>query len=255
MKDKVEILLVDDEERFIDGLQSVFDHYGYSCGRALTGSVARQLLQEKDFDIALLDVGLPDMSGCDLAEFITTSCPDTSAIMLTGLNTVETAVQAMKQGAYDFLAKPINHEHLLKVIDKAVAHNRLRKDLRLSEARFQVLAEAGWEGIAVVEKDLLVEGNSQFFQMFGYTKKELINRPFPETVMAGDSLQEKAEGSARDAAYSGECNGLRKNGSSFPVEVRHRSMDYLGRPARIWVLRDISERVRNEEEKLALQDK
>ena len=255
MKDKIEILLVDDEERFIDGLQSVLDHYGYSCARALTGSEARKLLQEHDFDIALLDVGLPDMSGCDLAEFITTSCPDTTGIMLTGLNTVETAVQAMKQGAYDFLAKPINHEHLLKVIDKAVAHNRLRKDLRLSETRFQVLAEAGWEGIAVVEKDLLVEGNSQFFQMFGYTKQELINRPFPETVVVGESLQELTTEAPEGRVHSAECSGLRKNGSSFPVEVRHRSMDYLGRPARIWVLRDISERVQSEEEKLALQDK
>ena len=255
MKNKVSILLVDDEERFIDGLQSVLDHYEYSCTRALTGSEAKQLLQETDFDIALLDVGLPDMSGCDLAEFITTDCPDTSAIMLTGLNTVETAVQAMKQGAYDFLAKPINHEHLLKVIDKAVAHNRLRKDLRLSEARFQVLTEAGWEGIVVVENDLLVEGNSQFFQMFGYNKEELVGQPFPESLMVGGSLQEKGGDSTNDAAYSGESTGLRKNGSSFPVEVRHRAMEYLGRPARIWVLRDISERVRDEKEKLALQDK
>ncbi|MGI9538239.1 MAG: response regulator [Desulfocapsaceae bacterium] len=255
MNDKIEILLVDDEERFIDGLMGVLDHYEYSCARALTGSEARQLLQEREFDIALLDVGLPDMSGCDLAEFITTSCPDTSAIMLTGLNTVETAVQAMKQGAYDFLAKPINHEHLLKVIDKAVAHNRLRKDLRLSEARFEVLAEAGWEGIAVVENDLLVEGNSQFFKMFGYLKEEIINQPFPETVVVGDSLLDQAATATGDTAHSSECTGLRKNGSSFKVEVRHRSMDYLGRPARIWVLRDISERVRNEEEKLALQEK
>ena len=87
--------------------------------------------------------------------------------MLTGLNTVETAVQAMKQGAYDFLAKPINHEQLIKVIDKAVEHNQLRRELRTSETRFQVLAEAGWEGIAVVEQNMLVEANSQFFQMFG----------------------------------------------------------------------------------------
>ena len=255
MKDKIKILLVDDEERFIDGLQSVLDHYNFSCARALTGTEARQLLKQEDFDIALLDVGLPDMSGCDLAEYITTSCPDTSAIMLTGLNTVETAVQAMKQGAYDFLAKPINHEHLIKAIDKAVAHNQLRKDLRVSEARFQVLAEAGWEGIAVVEEDILVEGNSQLFQMFGYAKEELVDQPFPETIMVGDSLQQKHGDSAEDPAYSGECLGLRKDGFRFPLEVRHRSMDYLGRPARIWVLRDISVRVRDEKEKLALQDK
>ena len=195
------------------------------------------------------------MSGCDLAEFITTSCPDTSAIMLTGLNTVETAVQAMKQGAYDFLAKPINHEHLIKVIDKAVEHNQLRRELRVSEARFQVLAEAGWEGIAVVEKNLLVEANSQFFQMFGYAKEELLDRPFPDLVLVGESRQDLEADMASDSGYGGEGTGLRKNGSQFPVEVRHRSMDYLGRPARIWVLRDISERVEAEREKLALQEK
>jgi PAS domain S-box-containing protein len=255
MKETIKILLVDDEERFIDGLQNVLDHYDYSCSRALTGSEARQLLNKEEFDIALLDVGLPDMSGCDLAEFITTSCPNTSAIMLTGLNTVETAVQAMKQGAYDFLAKPINHEHLIKVIDKAVEHNELRRELRVSETRFQVLAEAGWEGIAVVEQSLLVEANSQFFQMFGYDKEELLEKPFPESVIVGDSLQEIGTEVSADSGYGGECTGLRKNGSRFPVEVRHRSMDYLGRPARIWVLRDISERVLAEQEKLSLQDK
>ena len=255
MKDKIKILLVDDEERFIDGLQSVLDHYEYQCDRALTGGEARHLLAESEFDIALLDVGLPDMSGCDLAEFITTSCPDTTAIMLTGLNTVETAVQAMKQGAYDFLAKPINHEHLIKVIDKAVAHNRLRRDLRVSEARFQVLAEAGWEGIAVVENNLLVEANSQFFQMFGYAREELVEQLFPESVIVEQSLQELAPEAPDERAFGGECLGLRKNGSRFPVEVRHRSMDYLGRPATIWVLRDISERVQAEQVKMALQEK
>ncbi|NNF45518.1 MAG: response regulator, partial [Desulfofustis sp.] len=204
MKETIKILLVDDEERFIDGLQNVLDHYDYSCARALTGGEARKILKKEDFDIALLDVGLPDMSGCDLAEFITTSCPNTSAIMLTGLNTVETAVQAMKQGAYDFLAKPINHEHLIKVIDKAVEHNKLRRELRVSEARFQVLAEAGWEGIAVVEQNLLVEANSQFFQIFGYDKEELIDKPFPESVIVGESLQEIGAEGAADSGYGGE---------------------------------------------------
>ncbi len=255
MNEKVEILLVDDEERFIDGLQSVLDHYNYSCTKAFTGGEARRLLQEKTFDIALLDVGLPDMSGCDIAEFITTSCPDTSAIMLTGLNTVETAVRAMKQGAYDFLAKPINHDHLIKVIDKAVEHNRLRQDLRVSEARFQVLAEAGWEGIVVVENDRLIEANSQFFQMFGQDREDLVQEPFLESIIDKVSLKENRKLLGTGQSDSFELIGVKRNGTHFPIEVRYRSMDYLGRPARIWVLRDISERVRNEREKLALQEK
>ncbi len=255
MNEKVAILLVDDEERFIDGLHSILDHYNYSCTKAFTGSEARRLLEQEVFDVALLDVGLPDMSGCDLAEFITTSCPETSAIMLTGLNTVETAVRAMKQGAYDFLAKPINHDHLIKIIDKAVEHNRLRRELRSSEARFQVLAEAGWEGIVVAENDRLVEANSQFFRIFGLDREELRRGPFLETIFDRQSLEEHRQLLARDQSHGFELTGKKKGGSRFPVEARYRTMDYLGRPARIWVLRDISERVKSEREKLALQEK
>ncbi len=255
MNEKVSILLVDDEERFIDGLQNLLDHYNYSCTKAFTGAEARAFLQEQVFDIALLDVGLPDMSGCDIAEFITTNCPDTSAIMLTGLNTVETAVRAMKQGAYDFLAKPINHDHLIKVIDKAVEHNRLRRDLRDSEVRFQVLAEAGWEGIVVVENDRLVEANSQFHEIFGFTKNDLLDKPFLESIIDSASLGEHELLLAADQSHGVELLGKSKDGFTFPVEVRYRSMEYLGRPARIWVLRDISERVEGEREKLALQEK
>jgi len=255
MNEKVSILLVDDEERFIDGLQSLLDHYNYSCTKAFTGAEARAFLQEQVFDIALLDVGLPDMSGCDIAEFITTNCPDTSAIMLTGLNTVETAVRAMKQGAYDFLAKPINHDHLIKVIDKAVEHNRLRRDLRDSEVRFQVLAEAGWEGIVVVENDRLIEANSQFHEIFGFSKNDLLDKPFLESIIDSTSLGEHELLLAADQSHGVELLGKSKDGFTFPVEVRYRSMEYLGRPARIWVLRDISERVEGEREKLALQEK
>lgn len=255
MSNNIEILLVDDEERFIDGLQSVLEHYDYSCTKALTGSEAKQLLLEKEFDVALLDVGLPDISGCDIAEFIITACPNTSSIMLTGLNTVETAVQAMKQGAYDFLAKPINHDHLIKIIDKAVEHNRLRQDLQTSEARFEILAEAGWEGIVVVENACLIEANSQFFQMFGYEREDLLNCRFLETIIAPESLQEGMAILEGDQSLSFELTGIRKDSSRFPLEARYRSMDYFGKPAQICVIRDISDRVRNEQEKLALQEK
>ena len=255
MKERIEILLVDDEERFIDGLQGVLDHYGYSCAKAFTGAEAKQLLQERRFDIALLDVGLPDMSGCDLAEFVTTSCPDTIAIMITGLNNVETAVTAMKQGAYDFLAKPINHEQLIKVIDKALEYNRLRRNLRSSEERFRVLAEAGWEGIVIVENGRVQEANSQFYQMFGYAEKELLGHPFPDAVLVEGVSGALIEPQERERYHSHELTGRRKDGTSFPVEARSRSLEYLGRPAQIWALRDLSERVKGEQERLALQEK
>ncbi len=116
------ILLVDDEERFASSLCDILKHYDYNCTTALTGSEAITLLQKQHFDLALLDMELPDMTGCDILEFIKQSRGNTTAIMLTGISTVETAVKAMKQGAYDFLSKPINHELLIKTIEKAFFH-------------------------------------------------------------------------------------------------------------------------------------
>ena len=124
MSDKVEILLVDDEERFIDSLLSLLDHYNYSCTKAYTGSEAKLLLQRKNFEVALLDVGLPDMSGCDIAEFITTSCPDTCAIMLTGINTVDTAIN---DGQPELLSNQY-HKMLptLKILELTELEERLK---------------------------------------------------------------------------------------------------------------------------------
>lgn len=256
MKESPEILLVDDEERFIEGLQGVLNHYRYSCTRALTGGEALDLLKEKQFDLALLDVGLPDMSGCDIAEFITSNCYNTTSIMLTGLNTVETAVLAMKKGAYDFLSKPINHDHLLKTLDKALEHNQLRQDLRTSEERFQTLAEAAWEGIAVLQDGFLVDANLQFLTMFGWSRDELSSVNVVEKIFVPESsMREDGRWFEDERTDSFELTGIRKDGSRFPVEIRYRSLGYLGKPSQVFVVRDIAERVKHERERLLLQEK
>lgn len=249
------ILLVDDEERFINSLESILKYYQYNCTKALSGNEAIQLLQQRQFDLALLDVGLPDISGCDIAEFIKNSCQNTTAIMLTGISTVETAVKAMKQGAYDFLSKPINHETLLKTIDKGLQHNKLIRELRGSEVRFQTLSEAAWEGIVIHEKGRLIEANHQFFRMFGYTKEELQHGLFIESILPTASLQVISQNIDNDVFGSYQITGVKKDGTEFPIETNSRALQYMGRPARVCAIRDLSERIRAEEEKLALQKK
>lgn len=71
----------------------------------------------------LLDVNLPDINGCDILDFVVSSNIRTTVVMLTGLSTVELAVRAMKLGAYDFLNKPINHDQLLKTIERPSSTN------------------------------------------------------------------------------------------------------------------------------------
>jgi two-component system, cell cycle sensor histidine kinase and response regulator CckA len=249
------ILLVDDEERFVKSLHAILKHYDYQCTEALSGTEAIRLLKEKHFDLALLDVDMPDMSGCDVLDFIRTSRIKTTAIMLTGVSTVETAVMAMKQGAYDFLNKPINHELLIKTIDKAFRHHQLSRELEASEKRFQVLAEASWEGIVIHENGKLIEANNQFFSMFGYSAKELVQGFFLEKILTPASLQIISQNIRGSFFGKNEIIGKRKDGTEFPLETNSRLINYFGKPARVCALRDLSDRVRAEKEKLDLQKK
>ena len=253
MKSVPNILLVDDEERFINSLDSILTHYDYACTKALTGGDALALLDKHDFDLALLDVSLPDISGCEIAEYIKKSVKNTTAVMLTGLGTVETAVKAMQNGAYDFLSKPINHELLIKTIDKALEHNQLTRKLAISHNRFQVLAEASWEGIIIHDDGRFIEGNRQFFKLFGYSAKELSNGFFYDKVVAPESLPEVLIRIKQRKIGSFEMIGQKKDGAKIPVEVKSQFIQYLDRQVRVCAMRDISERVKAEEEKLVLQ--
>lgn len=247
------ILLVDDEERFIDSLDAILRHYNYTCTKALTGTDAISLLQERDFDLALLDVSLPDMSGCEIAEFIQKSVRNTTAVMLTGLGTVETAVKAMQNGAYDFLSKPINHELLIKTIDKALEHNELTRKLEVSHNRFQALAEASWEGIVIHDDGRFIEANKQFLMVFGYSVAELSQGLFFEKIVAPESLPQVLKRMRSRTTGSFEITGLRRDGLKLPIEIKSQFMKYLDRQVHVCAMRDISERVRAEEEKLLLQ--
>lgn len=247
------ILLVDDEERFAESLQTILNHYGYNCTYAVNGNEAFAYLKEKMFDVVLLDVGLPDVSGCTIAEHIKTTLNGTSAIMLTGMNTVETAVEAMQKGAYDFLSKPINHELLLSTIEKAIKHNQLARELEHSNNRFQVFAGATWEGILIHDNGRLIEANVQFWEMFGYDERDLVNGGLFDRIFAPESLHTISQLNGKAGIY--ECIGKKKNGSEFPVEVNVRRIDYQDVLATVLTVRDISARVKAEEEKLILQTK
>ncbi|TKB23316.1 response regulator [Desulfopila sp. IMCC35006] len=249
------ILLVDDEPRFIDSLHDILKHFNYKCTKAPNGTEAIQLLKTNQFDLALLDVGLPDICGCEIVKSIKTWNIRTAAIMLTGISTVETAVKAMKFGAYDFLRKPIHHETLIKTIDKALQHNKLKSELEISEERYETLAEAAWEGIFIHENNRIIEANSQFLQMFGYTHSELFQGIRVDNIFTPASRAIAVKFIEQEIAGSFELSGIKKDGTKFIVEAKSRPITYLNKPRRVCVIRDISERVRAEEEKLRLQKK
>ncbi len=249
------ILLVDDEIRFGETLKQILSFYGYQVTIATCGREAIDLLDKHVFDLALLDIELPDMYGYDVIDSIKENNRFLVPIMLTGNGSMETAIQALRKGAYDYLKKPIDSDLLLKTIEKAIKHKQLKKALSSSEERFQILAEASWEGIIIHDQGVLLEANQQFYDIFGYQKEELVGTNILEKLFIPQMLIDVSARIKNGEVGFHETTGLKKDGTIFPIESNSSYIEYHDKKVRVCAIRDISTRIKAEQEKIKLLEK
>jgi len=139
------ILVIDDELGIREGCRRVLAPLGFFVTVAENGCEGLREVQEDNFDLVLLDVMMPDITGVDLLEPIHQRDPDTVCIIITGYATVELAVQAVKRGAYDFISKPFSADTLILAVSQGLERRRLTletKRLQSMEAEAQELARA-----------------------------------------------------------------------------------------------------------------
>lgn len=129
-RSKIQLLLVDDEEDFREAASAYFSRLGYEVASAADGRTALAMSQDRSFDVAVIDVHMPQMSGVELLEQIHQEDPEMKIIMLTGGGTIENAVESMKKGAFDFLTKPAKLNELDVLIQKAFRARALEKENR-----------------------------------------------------------------------------------------------------------------------------
>lgn len=249
------ILIVDDEIRFGETLKQILSHYGYQITLASCGQEAITLLDNHVFDLALLDLELPDMYGYEVLDSVKENNRFLVAIMLTGKASMETAIQALRKGVYDYLKKPIDSDLLLKTVKKALRHKQLEKALWASEERFKTLADASREGIVIHDQGLLLEANQQFFSLFGYEKDELIGTNILEKIFLPQALTAISTRIQNEEVGFHEGTGRRKDGTTFPLETNSSFMEYHDRKVRVCAIRDISRRIHAEQEKIKLLEK
>jgi two-component system, NtrC family, response regulator HydG len=123
------ILIVDDEPVVRESLEQWFSDEGYTVHVAPNGKEALGLIARHAFDLALLDIKMPGMDGMELQGKLHEAEPDLPILIMTGYASVETAVQALKQGAYDYITKPVDPDVLSHAVSKAIAHSRAKRDL------------------------------------------------------------------------------------------------------------------------------
>jgi len=124
----IDLLIVDDDTEFRTSVVGRFARRGYQVQQAGSGEEALTLAERRQFDVAVIDMMMPGLSGLELLDRLRVRHPDSEIIMLTGQGSVQTAVQAMKMGAFDFLSKPFPLGELESLIDKAYERRLLRKE-------------------------------------------------------------------------------------------------------------------------------
>ena len=124
------ILLVDDDTAVLDLLTRVVEKRGWAVSRAVTGAGALEQYDRERTGLVLLDLDLPDTSGLPVLQLLQERDPDVAVVMLTGHGDVETAVEAMRLGAENFLAKPVEIDHLEAAMDRAAEKVELRRRTR-----------------------------------------------------------------------------------------------------------------------------
>ena len=122
------ILLVEDEEYIRENLSEILHMNGHSVSTAPNGEAGLDLAKRSDFDIVLTDLKLPGMNGIEVIRSVKSISPDTACIILTGYASVETAVEAMRVGAFTYLKKPFSKDELLITIEKAIEVHSLKQE-------------------------------------------------------------------------------------------------------------------------------
>jgi DNA-binding NtrC family response regulator len=122
---KAKILVVDDEEIVLKSCRKILEGGQHEVFTALSGKQAFELLEKEPIDIVITDVKMPQMDGMEVLEKIKKEYPDILVIMITGYSTVQSAVQAMKLGAFDYIPKPFTPDEVLVVVEKAMEKKSL----------------------------------------------------------------------------------------------------------------------------------
>ncbi|MEE4606581.1 MAG: response regulator [Desulfobacteraceae bacterium] len=268
------ILIIDDERRMCESLRILFGTKGYDVSTAGSGEEAREILQNRRFDVALVDMVIPETDGHQLMDLINEKNPDTDVIVITGNDSLDFAIGALKRGAYDYVRKPFEFEELLITVENALKQKKLKKENKLihgklawSESRYRRLVENSPDIIYALDE----AGNFTFIsnaaeRLLCVDREQLINKHYSTIIHEDDQERAKwffnerrtgersATGIELRLISSGESEEPKtcevrhltielKSTGIYDKNVKDRSKKFLGTYG---VARDISDRKRLE---------
>jgi len=250
MTDK--ILVIDDEEIIRKRLKKLLSLDSYEVFTADNGQQGLELFQKmKDekhpIPIALVDIKMPGMDGIEVLKRIKEIAPKTEVIIITGHGAIESAIKALKTGAFNYITKPIEYDELVLDISRALEKQEIIAEreraeaqraaaieaLRVSQESFHNIVERSADGIIVVDRNGIFHFiNKTGETLLGRKSDELLGTVFGFPIVEG--------------VFS-EVDIIRKNGEVGTAEMRLEETFWKGKPSYLVLLRDITESKRMEE--------
>ncbi len=274
------ILIVDDDPRFCESLEGLLSDQGYKMQTSNSGKEAVECLAKNSFNLVLLDIVLPDMDGHKIMDYINSQSPETLVIVITGYASIESAIESLRRGGYDYLRKPLEPDELSITVKNALNKKRLEREnkaiqgkLALKEELYRYLVDNSPDIVYILDREgRFTFVNDAIEPILGFGANQLIGNHYTSIVFEEDldkakyNFNERRTG--KRAAVSTELRlKFYHNGDDLkPSEKKHlavelKAMGMYERPAdskdkkftgTYGVGRDISAR-RQAEEALLLQ--
>ena len=150
------ILVIDDEEIVGESLRKIFKDEGYEIDTASTGQEGLRKARSMSFDLMVVDLKMPDISGLDVIEVLRKEQPDTMTILITGYSSIDSAIKALKIGAFDYVPKPFTPDEICTAVESALeTKNKLAKEKKEREAFYRLYRKAFYRPYKGEENELI----------------------------------------------------------------------------------------------------
>ncbi len=202
------LLIVDDNAALTENLRDILEGspgLGAQVATATDGQQAVALARGQGFDVALVDIKLPDGSGVDVVRALRAACPFGEVVLITGFATVDSALAALQAGAFAFLLKSFRPEELISTVEQAFAKVQLKREREELERRQRALIDtAGVLIVAVDQENRVVLHNPKMLELTAQGLPAAVGHPFLQSWVSDESRERF--GVALDRARAGQAN-------------------------------------------------
>ena len=190
MAAKSRILVIDDEKRMCDSIKVLLSNIGYEVDIAENGRTGIDKLKSDRYDLVITDLMMPELDGFAVMKHVKENCPNTLVIVITGYASVESAVRAIRSGAYDYILKPFDFEIIKISVERAWDKLKLEKELERTRKLAQVAERAISLNSEINNPLAAASGFAQLLQMrFRETDDKTLKRQISSIVKASENMQ------------------------------------------------------------------